>query len=293
MDLNLDHVLQATRKGQWSVDEFDWSRPLEGASGISKRELREMGLIIVFTAGLERQAAKIFDACASYVTDERAREIYKLFAIDEDRHADAELKLARRYGVGWEDLPLATRAFFAQLNHNWRTNRRLLHEFSSAQIILFEFGLDSLLIPALKEAVNDPLQAEVFRRIDLDESRHLAMDYWLLDRKGSGIDHEPLRPSAKDLPWLLPTMMLMPVAFRQAFTAARTMQRRMHVPERLEHFWRRVEGVTSKSPAAANLEAFTQGVRMQEAFQRLAGGEPVPWGAIARRIGRRALRAVA
>ena len=37
---------------------------------------------------------------------------------------------------------------------------------------------------ALKEQIDDPIQTEVFKRIDQDEARHLAMDYWLLDKKG-------------------------------------------------------------------------------------------------------------
>jgi hypothetical protein len=57
-------------------------------------------------------------------------------------------------------------------------------EFASSYILLFELALDTILMPALKKLSNDPVQADVFRRIDKDESRHLAMDYWLLERKG-------------------------------------------------------------------------------------------------------------
>ena len=64
--------------------------------------------MVLFTAGLERQAAKIFELNAHYITDKRAKQIFELFAIDENRHAEAEIRLARRLGVRWKDLPLAT-----------------------------------------------------------------------------------------------------------------------------------------------------------------------------------------
>ena len=198
MNLDLDHMLAQTEKGQWSVDELDWSAPLAGAGSLSPGERREAGLALLFTAGLERQAARIFRLAAHFADDERARAIYGHFDVDELRHAEAEIRLARRYGVTWNDLPLPTRAMFKAMSADLERNDRGVHEFSAATIVLFELALDGILIPTLKESVRDPLQDEVFKRIDQDEARHLAMDYWLLDRKGQifqaagrdgGLDH--------------------------------------------------------------------------------------------------------
>ena len=193
MELDLDRVLAATRAGQWSVNKGDRTgAPVQGAEALSRADRRALGMALVFVAGLEEQAARVFALCADYVDDARAKEIYGLFAQDERRHADAERKLAARFGVHHRDLPRATRWMLESLAGNFNPPTRGVHEVSSATILLFELGLDSL-IPALRDKVaGSPLQEEVFRRIDRDESRHLAMDYWLLDRKGGEFGGRPL-----------------------------------------------------------------------------------------------------
>lgn len=280
-EIDLDHILEATRKGQWDVHDFDWSRPLEGAENLSKQELRDAALMIVFTAGLERQAARIFALCADYVDDPRAKAIYRLFERDETRHADAEMLMARRYGVGWKDLPLPVRIMFRYLRGNFENPTRDLYEFTSSQIILFEIGLDAILIPALKTMMNDPLQAEVFRRIDIDESRHLAMDYWLLERTGRSI--ASINPggklTAKDIPtvavglarsWrrIMTGLVLLPMGFTTMFRHARTMSRRMVQPERQEKYWNRVKAVPDRAPHAMNIPQYRMGVNFQKQIMR-------------------------
>ena len=277
MKLDLDRMLAATRKGQWSVDEFDWSVPLEGADGLSAREKKQAGLALVFTAGLERQAARVFTACAEHVDDPRAQEIYRLFADDERRHAEAELLLARRYGVTWADLPLPIRWMFHELPKNFRPPNRAAHEVSSANIILFELALDSLLIPALKEQAADPLQAEVFRRIDIDESRHLAMDYWLLNRKGAYFNGEDMRTVIeRDLGRKMPlrlklrvryrlylTMLLLLLGFGTTALMLPDMRRHLEDPDKMVKYLKRVAGITGKAPLAMKAPSFRMGLNGQ------------------------------
>ena len=270
MEMDLTHILDRTRKGQWSVHEFDWDTPLQGAGHLTTKQKREMATMILFTAGLEIQAARIFELCAKYVSDKTAKQIYELFAIDERRHADAEILMARRYGMEWDDLPLATRLMFDFQDVLWKNPTRLLHEFTSTQIILFEIGLDALLIPALKE-IDDPLQKEVFRRIDVDESRHLAMDYWLLQRKSEGVDIELKKPSRWQQLRMAPMMAVMPLGFVASARAAGGMIKKMQAPERITNYWNRVNGVTDKAPGAKNLKLYRMGVKMQANMQRMMG----------------------
>lgn len=289
-DIDLDHVLEATRKGQWSIDDFDWSRPLEGAEHLARQELWDAALMIVFTAGLERQAAKIFGLCAKYVDDPRAKEIYRLFEIDETRHADAEMLMAKRYGVGWKDLPLPVRVMFRYLRGNFERPTQDLYEFTSAQIILFEIGLDAILIPALKTMISDPLQAEVFRRIDIDESRHLAMDYWLLERRGLKIEEmgnpygritlagapEVVRRLTRSWRRIMTGMVLLPFGFTTMFRTAMTMTKRMVDPDRQEKYWNRVNAVPERAPHAMNLPQYRMGVEFQKKvmqFNRTMAGK--------------------
>ncbi|MEW6775991.1 MAG: ferritin-like domain-containing protein [Bdellovibrionota bacterium] len=271
MDLDLSHVLENTRKGQWSVHEFDWDAPLQGAEGLTKDELRQAGLMILFTAGLERQAAKIFGLCAKHVSDKTAKQIYEFFERDENRHAEAEILMARRYGVEWKDLPLPTRLMFETMKLQWVNPTQVLHELTSAQIVFFEIGLDALLIPALKRTVNDPLQAEVFRRIDIDESRHLAMDYWLLERRGQGLEPSLDKMERSDLWRFVPFAIAGAFGFRAMTRTAGDFIRKMNGPENQKRFWNRVDAIPERAPSAPKLRLYRQGLRIQKDLQRMMG----------------------
>ncbi|HUH04046.1 MAG TPA: hypothetical protein VML75_18745 [Kofleriaceae bacterium] len=284
MNLDLARVLHNTRRGQWSVDDFDWSQPLQGAGGLTAAERREAGLALLFTAGLERQAARVFGACADYIDEPHAAEIYQLFAADELRHAEAEIRLAARYGVSWDDQPATTRWMFRTLGSNFDRPNRALHEISAATILLFELALDSILIPALKERVSDPLQAEVFRRIDLDESRHLAMDYWLLDYKGRAQAGHELRDileaedGARTL-WqraygrfaLYRTMVAFLTGFGTNALVLRNLGRDLNDPIKVARYLDRVRGVTDKAPHALDAPAYRMGLRGQAIILRVMG----------------------
>jgi len=184
MDLDLSRILKLTQRGQWSVNDIDWDQPLSDWDEISPTARKEAGWALLFTAGLERQAAHTFDLCSQFIDDPEAKRIYQLFREDELRHAEAETRLAARYGVTWEDLPKGARVMFDILERH-REDPAAVFEFASSYILLFELALDTILMPSLKKLSRDPIQADVFRRIDQDESRHLAMDYWLLEKKGT------------------------------------------------------------------------------------------------------------
>ncbi len=264
--VDLDRMLRITKETQWSVHDIDWDRPLEGAEHLSAAEKRELGFMLLFTAGLEYQAAEIFGLCARYVDDSRAKQIYDYFYTDEIRHARAEIAMAKRLGVRWKDLPLVSRMSFQAMRRFWQSKSRVLFEVAASQIVLFEIGLDGLLIPLLKEKIKDPIQEEVFRRIDLDESHHLAMDYWLLDRKGKGA--EPVR---FDWQWVdaLRGAFLAPLAPLGLVAASRKsshMQKELAKPERIKSYWSRVKRVPSRSPHAMDSPIYRQGLKGQKLF---------------------------
>ena len=192
-DIDLDRLLTNTRNGQWSVDDLDWSTPLDDAASVTDEQRFDTALLLHYTAGFERQAARIFDLCSHYVDDPVAKEIYKLFYIDEIRHADAEVRLAERLGYRLSDLPAALGDAFAHYETVWDTDAPLMYEFASVEILLFELSLDSITVPLVRSILPDALTSEVFRRIDIDEARHLAMDYWLLERRGKQAHAEQAR----------------------------------------------------------------------------------------------------
>jgi hypothetical protein len=282
MELDLDRMLASVEAGQWSIASLDWSAPLAGAERMDARTRREAGRALVFTARLERQAARIFALAAEHADDPRAAAIYRWFAIDERRHADAEVLLARRYGVGEDDLPRPLHWAMRALESNFDEPNRALHELSSASIILFELALDSLLVPSLKDLTDDPLQARVFRLIDLDESRHLAMDYWLLDRKGAAYAGRdagdvlsggatPSRWDALRGRWKLArTLAAMLVAFGTT-TVTMPVMREAAAGGRMERYLARVASIPRKAPHALELATFRMALRGQRRVLDLMG----------------------
>lgn len=271
MELDLDRVLAAVEEGQWSLDDLDWSQPLAGADRLGARDKREAGLALIFTARLERQAARIFELSAEYVADPRAREIYRWFAVDERRHADAEVRLAARYGVRESDLPAPLEWAMRVFEGNFERPTRGVHELSSAAIILFELALDTLLVPSLKDLTDDPLQAQVFRRIDLDESRHLAMDYWLLDRKGvelAGIDGRELVGAGRRRGRLLLTLIASIVAFGTT-TVTMPVLRRSAERGRMDRYLARVAAIPKKAPHALDLASYRMALGGQQKVLRV------------------------
>ena len=275
MPVKLDRMLSAVQNGQWSVDDFDWSTPLQGAEGLSPRARTEAAYSLLFTAGLERQAAAIFDLAAEFADDEQARQIYKLFAKDERRHAEAETRLAARYGVAPEDLPLPIRWSLKTLAKNFRAPNRGLHELSSAIIVLFELALDTMLLPALKEQVDDPLQSKVFRLIDLDETRHLAMDYWLLDQKAKLYDGRTFREvvEAESGPKslldratgrykMIRSMVALLVAFGSTSLLMPNMRKAID-EQKLAKYLARVDDIPRKARGALSVPTFRMGMKGQ------------------------------
>jgi rubrerythrin len=272
MELDLDRMLAAVEAGQWSVDDLDWSQPLAGAERLGARERREAGRALIFTARLERQAARIFDLTAEFVDDPRAKAIYRWFAVDEQRHADAEVRLAARYGVGEDDLPRPLDWAMQVLEKSFRRERGV-HELSSASIILFELALDTLLVPSLKDLTDDELQAQVFRRIDLDESRHLAMDYWLLDRKGeqyARVDARQLLGTSRGRVGLLVVLGAMIVAFGTT-TVTMPVLRRAVERGRMDRYLARVAAVPKKAPHALDLATYRMSLRGQQRVLGIMG----------------------
>lgn len=278
-------MLDAVRAGQWSIDALDWSAPLAGADRLDAKTKREAGRALVFTARLERQAARIFALAAAYADDPRAAAIYELFAIDERRHADAEVLLARRYGVAEDDLPTLLDWSIRVLESNFDTGgqpARALHELSSASIILFELALDTLLVPSLKDLTDDALQARVFRLIDLDESRHLAMDYWLLDRKGvehAGRDARAVLTGDATPSWsgrlrgrwkLARTLVAILAAFGTT-TVTMPVMRKAAEGGRMDRYLARVAAIPNKAPHALELATFRMALRGQRRVLDLMG----------------------
>jgi hypothetical protein len=136
---------------------------------------------------IEHIGARGFSALAKKAPTATIREIYQHFHAEEQKHANAELALMRRWGMlDGERVP--------EPNVQIKLAIRLLDIYGdslplsglAALIPLLEVALDGALVKFLTEQVDDPLCHEVFRHINSDESRHIKVDFEVLDLIGAG-----------------------------------------------------------------------------------------------------------
>ncbi|MGI8792109.1 MAG: ferritin-like domain-containing protein, partial [Acidimicrobiales bacterium] len=149
---------------------------------------------------IEQVGARGFSALSRQAEDPTLAEIYRWFHAEEQRHANAELALMRRWGMVDEgEIPEPNnniRLVFAWLD---RFGDDLPSGVLGSVIPLLEVALDGALLKFLLEQVHDPLCHEVFERINNDESRHLAVDFHVLGLLGEQSSEHTLTSIAKGL----------------------------------------------------------------------------------------------
>ena len=92
--MDLDRMLEMCRKGQWQVDDLDWS-----ATPRPMGRDEEMAIVQYFTdmAGIERLAGALFEEQRERATTRRSEEIFATFVADEKRHAHVAPRGSRDY----------------------------------------------------------------------------------------------------------------------------------------------------------------------------------------------------
>lgn len=175
--MDLERMLDKCRRGQWSVDQLDWSikpRPM------TRDE--EMTVVQYFTdmAGIERLAKALFEEQLRRAESPVLADIFTTFIADEERHAVAAERLAAHYNVHkykqYRPHPsLATfrPAFLDALHH-------LSAEFANVYITTGELLLDVALLRGLSDYVDDAMCKRAMRLVNRDESRHIAIDYYMV-----------------------------------------------------------------------------------------------------------------
>ncbi len=268
--INLDALLEASIKGQWSLHDFDWSQPVRDSIARTSRQRRTLGRLLLMTAGFERLGVDAFMIHAKYTDNEKAKAVFQLIALDEQRHADAEVELAGRLGMGWKDLPRSVRFMFKLFARDSRRMGRgaagkLLHEFGASGIPVAELALDTLLLPALKKMSDDPLLTEAFKLIDRDEARHIAMDYWLLEEKGLRKASEKPKASQRRRKG---KFVFNPAALAAAVvglvTFAWSVRDSALEGEDFAAYWDRVLQVPAKAPHAMDVASFRNTIKFFE-----------------------------
>ena len=196
---DFDAMLQTIKDKQWSLADIDWDAP--GAETMTDELRAKMQPFMADLVWIEHVGARGFASLATKAPTETIQEIYHYFHAEEQKHANAELALMKRWGMLDED------GSMPEPNINVKMAIKVLDEFGdglpltglATLIPLLECALDGALVKFLLEEVHDPVCHEVFRHINSDEARHITVDFQVLELIGAGPLHKLLIESIGNL----------------------------------------------------------------------------------------------
>ncbi|MBI3214043.1 MAG: ferritin-like domain-containing protein [Mycobacterium sp.] len=184
MAIDMDTMLAKIKDRQWALADIDWDAP--GAETISDEFRPKLKAFMSDLCWIENVGARGFAAMAKKAPTPTLAEIYRYFHAEEQRHANAELALMKRWGMLDEDeMP--------EPNVNIRLAIEWLDRYADGMslsvlgtvIPMLEVALDGALLKFLLDEVDDPVCHQVFEKINNDESRHIAVDFEVLNMIGN------------------------------------------------------------------------------------------------------------
>ena len=172
---------EACESRQWSVGDIDWDAPGHADTDTAQA----LSGFLTDVVWVEYVAEPIFEAMASNTEDADLHAIYRSFGGDERRHADAEMAIMRRWDLLKPGEMPSPNVNIRHLHRELSRHSGALHPTILAAIIpMLELLLDGALIRFLLEATKDPIVHRAFSLINKDESRHLAVDFHVLESSG-------------------------------------------------------------------------------------------------------------
>jgi hypothetical protein len=252
--MDLDNMLQMIKDRQWALIDIDWDAP--GAELIEPELWTKLKPFMTDLMWIENVGARGFAALAKKAPNPTLKSIYEHFHAEEQKHANAELALMRRWGMLDND-EIPPPSVNVQLVINW------LDKFSDGMslsilgtvIPMLEVALDGALIKFITDEVKDPVAQEVFKRINSDESRHLAVDFEVMDLLG----HADLRRLAVEFvgSWMNPTLLIGALSYFPLLNKMRDNIVAMGVnEERLYQAMRRFQSVGERSQFARRVPMY-------------------------------------
>jgi rubrerythrin len=181
--IEMDMMLERIKDRQWALADFDWDAP--GAETIGDKFRPKLKAFMADLCWIENIGARGFAALAKKAPTPTIAEIYRYFHAEEQRHASAELALMKRWGM-LDDGEMPEPNINIRLAIEWldRYSDDMPLSVLGTVIPMLEVALDGALLKFLLEEVQDPLCHKVFEKINNDESRHLAVDFEVLDMIG-------------------------------------------------------------------------------------------------------------
>ena len=192
MAVDLEHMLEKCERGQWSVDDFDWTgAPIP----LTLEQEIQVCAYYVNMSYIERLAGALFRSLSERLDDPTLRAIFATFVEDELRHSHAAAKLADYFDVHHYRVYTPSVAMLRFIPYFVGMIDSVSPAFATSFILGGELILDIALLRSLNDYVDDPLSRAVVERINQDESRHLAMDMHMTE-------HFARSATAANNPWV-------------------------------------------------------------------------------------------
>jgi hypothetical protein len=197
--MDLASMRDKCHREQWKVGDLDWSgTPRE----MSKED--EIAVVQYFTdmAGIERLAGALFAEQKKRATDPVLAEIFATFVKDEVRHSHAAQMLADYYNVHRFKVYQTNPALVKFTPHFVHAIKYLSADIANAYITGGELILDVALLRSLNDHVGDAMSQRAMDLINRDESRHIAIDFHMVEyycsrEYAEELRHAPPRPASE------------------------------------------------------------------------------------------------
>ena len=180
MAIDMDVMLDKIKDRQWALADIDWDAP--GAETITDEFRPKLKAFMADLCWIENIGARGFAAMAKKAPTPTLAEIYRYFHAEEQRHANAELALMKRWGmIDDDEIPEPTVNIRLAIEWLDKYSDDMSLSILGTVIPMLEVALDGALLKFLLDEVNDPVCHQVFEKINNDESRHLVVDFEVLD----------------------------------------------------------------------------------------------------------------
>ena len=183
--IDLEKMLAKIKASQWALADIDWDAP--GADKITAEQWPKLKAFMADLMWIEHVGARGFAAMAKKAPNDTLKEIYTYFHAEEQRHANAEMALMKRWGMlDGENIPEPNKNLKLVIQWLDRYSDDMPLEVLGSVIPMLEIALDGALCTFLLETVDDPVCHQAFAKINDDESRHLGVGFHVLEMQGHG-----------------------------------------------------------------------------------------------------------
>jgi hypothetical protein len=204
--IDLDKMLVKIKASEWALADIDWDAP--GAERITPEQWPKLRDFMADLMWIEHVGARGFAAMARSAPTDTLREIYTYFHAEEQRHANAEMALMKRWGMLDADADLPEPSANLRLVIGWldKYADKMPFYVLGAIIPMLEIALDGALCKFLLDTVDDPVCHQAFAKINEDEARHLGVGFSVMEMQG--LNKSTIQLARMVLPLVDPRLLL-------------------------------------------------------------------------------------